>query len=215
MLRNVSSECLEAAGLESAYAVIPSPSPAELMAKRVFDSLPRTKGAGKLPPVPRPKPPKRQTPRFIITPSIEEWIRKTILSWPHPEMDWGAVRDAVKKKYPAGVWKRQSLARHEVIQDAFRNTKVRLPAEEAKRKDEERNRMSGKAPKLVKPKSGSDEFMQDNIRFLEGRVQQLEGENGILKKQFIRWQRNAFAAGLSLEILDRPLRPTDRGQANE
>jgi hypothetical protein len=151
----------------------------------------------------------------FITPSIEDWIRKTILAWSHPEIGWDAVRDVVKKKYPGGACNRQSLAKRDVIQDAFLNTKVRLAAEEARRKEDEQNRKSGNAPKTLKPKSGSDEFMQDRIRFLEGRVEQLEAENDTLKQQFVRWLRNAFAAGVRIEVPDRPLRPTDLGQANE
>lgn len=201
-MRNVSSECFEA-GLESAYAVIPSPSPAELMAKRILNSLPPGKGAGRMPPTPRAKATTNSDSRFVITPTVRDWIRKTILAWPGPTVTWEGIRDAVRKKYPKGLWKRQSLARYPVLQDAFRATKKRLAQEKTDRK------ASGK------PKASGDELAQRRIQFLEGRVQELETENGRLKNQFIRWQRNAFAAGITLAQLDRPLRPIDRGQVNE
>jgi hypothetical protein len=185
------------------------------MAKRVLDTLPRSRGAGRMPPGPRPKPPKRSGPRFTITPSVEKWIRDTILAWPGPDIGWEEVRDRVKKKYPNGVWARQSLARHEVVQKAFQAAKKRLAEEEAHRKAQEHIRITGKAPKPAKPKSGTEEYMRDRIQFLEGENRQLNDENKTLKDRFIRWQRNAFMAGITAEQLDRPVRPIDRGQANE
>jgi hypothetical protein len=156
-----------------------------------------------MPPTPRAKTATGSDSRFVITTAIRDWIRKTILAWPGPTVTWEGIRTVVRKKYPKGVWKRQSLARHPVLQDAFRATKKRLIQEKADRKA------------TGKPKAGADELAQRRIHFLEGRVQELETENGRLKNQFIRWQRNAFAAGITLAQLDRPLRPIDRGQVNE
>jgi hypothetical protein len=156
-----------------------------------------------MPPTPRAKAAKDPSPRFTITPSVKDWIRKTILAWPGPAVTWEGIRAVVQKKYPKAVWQRQSLARHKVLQDAFRATKKRLAQEEADRKAQGQT------------KAGSDEVAQRRIQFLEGRVQELETENERLKNQFVRWQRNAFAAGIPLAQLDRPLLPIDRGQVNE
>jgi hypothetical protein len=192
---------------ESAYPSIPNPSPAELMAKRIIDSLPPSKGAGRMPPSPRAKPPKDDGIRQIINRPVKEWIRATILAWPGPTIGWEEVRNVVRKKYPNGDWKRQSLARHRRIQEAFNDTKVRLIRE----RDEAKSR----AGQATKPKAGSDEFLQNRIEFLEESVRKTEAENDRLKQQFVRWQRNAFAAGMTMQQLDRPALRIDRGQADE
>jgi hypothetical protein len=160
-----------------------------------------------MPPSPRAKPAKNEGIRQLISYSVREWIRQTILAWEGPTIEWEDVRKVVGKKYPAGEWKRQSLARHPRIQQAFNDTKRRLLRE----RDEAKSR----AGKATKPKAGSDEFFQNRIEFLEGRVRKLETENDRLKQQFVRWQRNAFAAGMTDQQLDRPALRIDRGQSNE
>jgi hypothetical protein len=177
------------------------------MAKRILDSLPPSKGAGRMPPSPRAKPAKDDRIRQIINRPVREWIRATILAWRGPTIEWEDVRNVVRKKYPNGDWKRQSLARHPQIQKAFNETKRRLVRE----RDEAKSR----AGKPTRPKAGSDEFFQNRIEFLEGRVRELETENDRLNQQFVRWQRNAFAAGMTLQQLDRPALRIDRGQADE
>jgi len=128
-------------------------------------------------------------------------MRATVLTWKGPTITWEAVREVVQKKYPKGVWKRQSLWKH--LKGEFLATKKRLAQEKADRTAQ------------GKTKASPDEIAQKRIKFLEGRVQELETENDQLKSRFIRWQRNAFAAGMTLAQLDRPLRPIDRGQVNE
>jgi hypothetical protein len=178
------------------------------MAKRVIEQLPRQKGAGRMPPSPRQKPPSRDGAiRQIINRPVREWIRNKILAWPGPTIEWEDVRDVVRKKYPTGDWKRQSLARHKLIQKAFDDTKRRLLRE--------REAAKAAAGEAVEAKVGSDEFFQNRIEILEGRVRDLENEKAQLKQQFVRWQRNAFAAGMTLQQLDRPALRIDRGQGDE
>jgi hypothetical protein len=164
---------------------------------------------------PRAKQAGTQTPRFQITRSIRKWIRDTILTWPENTIiTWEAVREVVRKKYPDAVWKRQTLAKNDDLQKAFQDTKRRLlrQREEAATKE---STGGGKTAKPPRPKSGTDEFYQGRIAFLETRVRDLETENACLKEQFVRWQRNAFIAGMTMQQLDRPLLPIDRGQADE
>ncbi|SIO52529.1 hypothetical protein SAMN05443247_07266 [Bradyrhizobium erythrophlei] len=164
-----------------------------------------------MPPSPRANRPKPTEPRFLVTPSIKEWLRKTILTWRGPTIEWEDVRRVVQKKYPRGIWKRQSLAKH--AQAAFDATKRRLEQERAD--EAEARAKAGKAAKRAKPKSGTDEFYAERIIFLEERVHEFATENDRLKQQFVRWQRNAFAAGMTMQQLDRPVLPIDRGQADE
>jgi hypothetical protein len=193
--------------VESAYPSIPSPSPAELMAKRIIESTPR-KSPGRMPPGPRKKPGKRQAPRFFITRSVKEWICQTILAWPRPTIKWEEVREAAKKGYPDGEFNRQTLYGFKNVREAFNETKKRLAREKAER-------LKAGAAGASKPAADSDEFVQARVQFLEGRVTELEADNARLRNQFVRWQRNAFAlAGLSIEQLDRPLLPIDRGRVD-
>lgn len=212
---NLSQSSLDSEqGLESAYPSSPtSPSPAEMMAKRILDSLPRAKGAGRMPPTPRAKVAKTQNPRFQITRSIKKWIRDTILAWPEKVITWEAVCETVRKKHPQAVWKRQTLAKNDELQKAFQDTKRRLLRE--REEIAAKVQISGKTGKRSASKSGSDEFYQERIASLQARVGELEAENTSLKKQFVRWQRNAFAAGMTMQQLDRQLLPIDRGQADE
>jgi hypothetical protein len=200
--------------VESAYPSVPNPSPAELMAKRILDSLPRAKGAGRMPPTPRAKAARSQTPRFRITRSIRKWIRDTILAWPEKTITWESVGATVREKYSEAVWKRQTLAKNDELQKAFQDTKRRLLREREEAVAKART-AGGKTAKRSRPKSGSDDFYQERITSVETRVRELEMENTRLKEQFVRWQRNAFIAGMTMQQLDRPLLPIDRGQADE
>lgn len=184
------------------------------MAKRILDSLPRAPGAGRMPPTPRAKATRTQTPRFRITRSIKKWIRDTVLAWPEKTITWESVCETVRKKYPEAVWKRQTLAKNDELQKAFQDTKRRLLRE----REETAAKVQtggGRTAKRSRPKSGSDEFYQERIASLETRVSELGAENTRLKEQFVRWQRNAFIAGMTTPQLDRPLLPIDRGQADE
>jgi hypothetical protein len=202
--------------VESAYPAIPNPSPAELMAKRVLNSQPPAKGAGRLPPSARPK--QTRIPgaddRFIITASKREWIRKMILAWDTPTIGWDAVLVVVRKKYPKGKLARQSLAKYEPLQMAFQATKRRL-AQEREEGEAAKLIKAGKPAKPAKPKSGSEEYLDDRIKVLERHVLGLQEENAKLKQQFARWQLNAFAAGMTMQELDRRRGRADRGQADE
>jgi predicted RNase H-like nuclease (RuvC/YqgF family) len=184
------------------------------MAKRVLDSLPRGPGAGRMPPTPRAKVTRTPHPRFRITRGIKKWIRDAILAWPEKTITWEGVCETVRKKYPQAVWKRQTLAKNDELQKAFQDTKRRLLRE----REETAAKVQtggGKTAKRSRLKSGSDEFYQERIASLETRVGELEAENARLKRQFARWQRNAFIAGMTTQQLDRPLLPIDRGQADE
>ncbi len=187
------------------------------MAKQILDSLPPAKGAGRLPPAARPKKtrlPSAPEDRFVITAAIRDWIRAKILAWKDPVIRWDAVREVVRKKYPKAVWKRQSLAKFPELQQAFNDTKRRLLREREERQAGAKVR-AGRPAKRAKEKPGTDGFAQERIAYLEGRVRDLEVENTRLKQRFVRWQRNANRAGISLEKLDRELLGIDRGQADE
>jgi hypothetical protein len=192
--------------VESAYPSIPSPSPAELMAKRIIESTPR-KNPGRMPPGPRKKPGKPQTPRFFITRSVKEWISKTILEWPGPTIGWDDVQKAAQKEYPTGKFNRQTLYGFKNVRGAFSEAKKRLAGEKAER-------LKAGAAGIAKPATDSDEFVQARVQFLEGRVTELEADNKRLRNQFVRWQRNAFAAGMTIEQLDRGMLTIDRGRVD-
>ena len=75
---------------------------------------------------------------------------------------------------------------------------------------------AGKPVKAVKAKTGSGRIpRRPRSKALERQVFGLQEENTKLKQQFARWQFNAFAAGMTMQELDRPRARADRGQADE
>jgi hypothetical protein len=176
------------------------------MAKRIIESTPR-KNPGRMPPGPRKKPDKPQTPRFFITRSVKDWISKTILEWPHPTIGWDVIQEAAQKKYPTGKFNRQTLYGFKNVREAFNETKLRLAREKAAR-------LKAEDDGAEKPATDSDEFVQAKVRFLENQVKDLKADNKRLRNQFVRWQRNAFAAGMTIEQLDRGMLTIDRGRVD-
>jgi hypothetical protein len=163
------------------------------MAKRIIESTPR-KNPGRMPPGPRKKPGKPQTPRFF-------------LEWPGPTIGWDDVQKAAQKEYPTGKFNRQTLYGFKNVRGAFSEAKKRLAGEKAER-------LKAGAAGIAKPATDSDEFVQARVQFLEGRVTELEADNKRLRNQFVRWQRNAFAAGMTIEQLDRGMLTIDRGRVD-
>jgi hypothetical protein len=175
------------------------------MAKRVLDSLPRAKGAGKLPPGPRKKP--RPVPigmRYIISGKVVEEIRKLILAWPHPTMTWESVRSAVNTKFKA-EWTRQALSNHAPILKAFQVTKNRLRGE----------RDASPKRRKTLTRDSTVPVLQGRIRFLEDRVLELEGEIHEYRTQFLRIQQNAYLLGVSMPKLMKSTEPGDRGRSDK
>jgi hypothetical protein len=191
--------------VESAYPSIPNPSPAELMAKRILDSLPRAKGAGRMPPGPRAKSrPRAQQIRVVITRGTVDKIRSMILAWPHGKITWEAIRAAVNSKFGT-EWTRQALQAHYKIKKAYQDTKKRL------RDDPDSKPKSRKAT----TKDTVVPVLQERIRFLEDRVIELEGVIIEYQGQFVRWQRNAYLAGIPLSKLDGTVQTVDRGRSDK
>jgi hypothetical protein len=190
---------------ESAYPSIPNPSPAELMAKRVVNSLPPSKGAGRLPPGPRKK--SRAAPqaaRILISRGTIDNIARMILAWPHPKITWEAIRAAVNSKFKT-EWTRQALEAHYKIKKAYRATKGRL------RDDPDSKTKSRKAT----TKDTVIPILQERIRFLEDRIIALEGQIIVYEDQFLRWQRNAYLEGIPWSKLEGTMQTVDRGRSDK
>jgi hypothetical protein len=191
--------------VESAYPAIPSPSPAELMAKRVLKSQPRANGAGRMPPGPRKKPrPKPASVRYTIRPRIIEKIRGLIHAWDEPTITWDAVRAKVNTDMSA-QWTRQALSKHPRILKAFQATKKRLLEERA----------SGTKTRKLRTRDTSIPLLQGRIRHLEDLVQQYEATVIEYEGQFARWQHNAYLAGIPLSKLDGTVHKVDRGRSDK
>lgn len=174
------------------------------MAKRIVDSLPR-KGAGRMPPGPRKKArPAARGIRVILTRGTVDSIRSTILAWPHSKITWEAIRAAVNSKLGT-EWTRQALQSHAKIKKAYADTKKRL------REDPDA------APKKRKATTRDTvvPVLQSRIRFLEDRVIELEGVIEEYESKFLRWQRNAYLAGIPLLKLDGTVQTVDRGRTDK
>jgi hypothetical protein len=118
-----------------------------------------------------------------ITRILDVW--KGDLNW---ELLINEIERATAQRYT-----RQTLHKHARIFDAFRVTKERL-----KRAAPER--------KTIRSRD------QETIELLRAEVKRLEFENDNLLGQTARWGYNARNRGLSLEYLNQPLPPIDRGQ---
>jgi hypothetical protein len=173
------------------------------MAKRILDSMPRAKGAGRMPPTPRSAPRKKSDDtRPVISRAIKQRIRLMILDWDKPRITWEAVLAETERQHH-GRWTRQALSNHKVLLKAFQDTKKRLKQE------------ASTGPRSSKPANSSIDMMQGRIRYLQERVAELEKTVEKYKAQFIRWQVNAYnEKGLTIEMLDAPLQPNNRGRSD-
>lgn len=91
---------------------------------------------------------------------------------------------------------RQALFSHTRIRDAFDARKSSL-----------RNGSSRKQVKSVEL-----QIALDRIERLEAEVKRFTNENDALLAQFVRWAYNANSKGLTLDFLNQPLPPVDRGR---
>jgi hypothetical protein len=190
--------------VESAYPSDPSPSPAELMAKRVIESS-RRKNPGRLPPGLRKKP-RGPIPgmRYVLSKTVVDEIRGVILAWPHPTITWEALRANVNSVFRSN-WTRQALSNHAKLLSAYQTTKKRLR--------EEKKSSTKKRSSLVR--NTSVPVLQDRIRYLEDRVIELEGVIVAYEAQYARWRQNAHLAGISMSVLDRQQPGGDRGRSDK
>lgn len=175
------------------------------MAKRVLDSLPRPKNAGKLPPAPRKRP--RQRPRetrVVITLAAEEWICKLIRTWRGKTMQWEEIRAKVNSKYET-TWSRQALSGHDTIKKVF----------QAKKKQLRELKEAAAGPRKVKPRNSSISVFQARIKFLEDQIVELQRKIAVYDAQFARWQQNAHLAGVSFSKLNKKIEGGDRGRSDK
>lgn len=125
-----------------------------------------------------------------------EAIVKILDGWPAgKKLTWDNLIDSIQirlyRKYS-----RQALPRHTRIKQAY-----------AKRKDELRY---GSATPEVK--SVELQRALDRIEKLKNENSRLKAENTALLEQFARWSYNAHNKGLSIDYLNQPLEPVDRGK---
>jgi hypothetical protein len=175
------------------------------MAKRVLDSLPRPKNAGRLPPGVRKKP--RQMPaeaRVVISLAAVEWICKLIRTWRGKTIQWEEVRAKVNSKYET-TWTRQALSSHDTIKKVF----------QAKKKQLRELKEAAAGPRKVKPRNASVSVFQARIKFLEDQVVGLERKIADYEAQFVRWQQNAHLAGVPLSKLNKKTEGGDRGRSDK
>lgn len=90
---------------------------------------------------------------------------------------------------------RQTLARAPRVMTAFREAKKRL--------------RDGDHEGANKPRSSSAQFLEQRIKRLEIDNAQLKRENRQLLEQFVVWQYNATAAGITRGRLNQALPPID------
>lgn len=111
------------------------------------------------------------------------------------KLTWALLIDAIELRL-FNCYTRQALFRHERIRNAYELKKNEVS-------------IQGK----VRPvKSHQFQIASDRIAKLQSENKRLESENHQLLEQFARWAYNAYGRGLSLDFLNRPLPPVNRGQ---
>jgi hypothetical protein len=196
MLRNVPSESFEA-GLESAYAIVPSMK--EAMAKRILLQLGQARGAGRLPPGRRAKPHFAQ--RVPITREAENRIREIIEEWPHATLRWEDLLPVLDKEFRAD-WQRQSLAKHPKIQRA-----LQLKKEELRQSKLIGLRKSHTA-------DSTTEYLNKQISALTEQNEGLKAKLRECEMRLARWRHNAYLHRVTIEQLDEPMQENDRGRSD-
>lgn len=98
------------------------------------------------------------------------------------------------------VYARQTLAKHSRIKRAYDIAKERISKE---REDE------GKIDPALSPR---EYILAEKIKTLEAKNERIEAENTSLLHQFIRWEYNAYAHGITPAQLDKELPRVDRRQ---
>lgn len=108
------------------------------------------------------------------------------------ELTWEGLIDRTEIELHAR-YTRQSLAKHERIQQAFSRYVEREPAQRQRR------------PEI--------ELLKERIAGQEVEINRLGAENNRLLEQFARWAYNAAGKNLDQHYLNRPLPPIDRKSA--
>ena len=116
-------------------------------------------------------------------------VAKIIDGWTG-ELTWEALIDRIEIEWHAR-YTRQGLAKHDRIQQAFKNYAQQTP------------KISTRRPEI--------ELLKDRIARQEAQIKRLESENNRLLEQFARWAYNAHKKGLDEAYLSAKLPEIDRG----
>lgn len=116
--------------------------------------------------------------------------------WVDGKMTWATFLSEVAKRLNRRYTK-QALYKHERIYNAFMLTQKRLGGEH-------------KTPQ--RPVSREMQIVLDINTRLKIENERIKSENNKLLEQSVVWAKNAYDHGLTLEMLNRPLSPVNRGQ---
>ena len=115
-----------------------------------------------------------------------------IVGWPsRPKLTWQSLIEAIEMRLYR-TWTRQALDRHEKIKEAYTE----------KRDSQQRSAPSKDNDDSVPPDMRK---MQERILRLESEIERLNRENGNLIEKFRIWSTNAFAKGITEDMLNKPI----------
>ena len=112
------------------------------------------------------------------------------------KLTWDALCTACAR-HIGSIPARQTLDRFVRIRDAYKSTKIRLREQ---------------ANEVERNVSSSIRVANERLQRLTMENERLKRENSRLLEQFVVWQYNAHARGLTDVELNRPLPPLDRGR---
>ncbi|WP_323794753.1 hypothetical protein [Nisaea sp.] len=118
-----------------------------------------------------------------------------ILDGWNEKLTWNAYLEVLAKVTGISIT-RQGIRQYPRITDSFDQTKTRVAVQ--------RQAIGAKAG-IVRHGDMALAYEVQKNKTLQAKVERLERENKDLLEQFLRWQYNAQANGLSPELLNRPL----------
>lgn len=127
-----------------------------------------------------------------LTENDIEAILNIIDGWDSEKLTWEKICEksaGVVGKKPT----RQSLNAHDSIKTAYLAKKKGI-----------------KVHGIRKPLSANQQIASDRIKNLESKIERLKMENNNLLEKFIKWQYNAYKAGMTEAQLNRELPDIDR-----
>ncbi|WP_417585675.1 hypothetical protein [Nitrincola sp.] len=128
--------------------------------------------------------------RHLTTDDVKA-IVKMLHKWQY-ELTWDLLVDSCKTQLGI-LTTRQALDRKQEIKEVFALTKKRLK--------------EVGSSNYARP--NSIDVAHKRIESLAEQVKSLTKTNDFLIEKFIRWQYNAMSAGMTMEQLERPLKPSD------
>lgn len=154
---------------------------------------------------------KRSSPpgkwRLLISESTHDVILEIILNWPiDSPLSWPRLMAVVNHRFQ-GDWKRQTLAKHKLLQDAF-----------SKRHDEVsdylREQAKNNGKRVSRTRDEEVEYLKKQLQLVNRENEDLKQRLKVAGERMDLWRHNAFLHRMTPQQLDAPRQENDRGRSD-